>query len=160
MVAIELISTHVRRELTHRAREFRCKITGEIGRNPSTLNPSQVTVEQLPNLHVVSQTPQLQVLCCVAHNRFDAEAQQGIYTTLRDRTTQRRDFIFNVDRLATYLIERALELVPTGRKTVTTPVGVDYDGHSITPVGIPSVACLSILSEAQQEVCGVTVLRS
>jgi len=60
-VAIELISTHVRRELTHRAQEFRGKITSEIKRNPS-LNPSQITVGQLSNLYIIPQTPQLKVL--------------------------------------------------------------------------------------------------
>lgn len=126
-VAIELISTHIHRELTNRAQEFRCKITSEIRRNPPTPDPSQITVEQLPNLHVVPQTPQL----------------KGIYTTLRDKTSKRQEFIFNIDRLATYLIERALEFVPTGHKTVTTPVEVEYNGRSINT-----------------GVCGVTILRS
>jgi len=84
-------------------------------------------VEQLPNLHIVPQTPQL----------------KGIYTTLRDKTSKRQEFIFNVDRLATFLIEKALEFIPTGYKTVTTPVGVEYNGCSINT-----------------EVCGVTILRS
>ncbi|KAF9778963.1 armadillo/beta-catenin/plakoglobin [Thelephora terrestris] len=126
-VAIELISTHIRRELTNRAREFRCKITNAIKPNPSTPDPSHIAVEQLPNLHIIPQTPQL----------------KGIYTTLRDKTSERQEFIFNVDRLATYLIEKALEFVPAGHETVTTPVGVEYNGRSI-----------------DTEICGVTILRS
>ena len=62
--------------------------------------------------------------------------QQGIYTTLRDKTSKRQEFIFNIDRLATYLIEKALGFIPVGEKTVTTPVGVDYSGRSINTVGI------------------------
>lgn len=65
-VAIELISTHIRRELANRAREFRCKITSEIKRNPSTSNPSQTAEEQSPNLHIIPQTPQLTVFRCTA----------------------------------------------------------------------------------------------
>lgn len=126
-VAIELISTHIRRELTNRAREFRCEITNEIKGSSPIPDPSQIPVEQLPNLHVVPQTPQL----------------KGIYTTLRDKTSKRQEFIFNIERLAGFLIEKALEFVPAGHKTVTTPVGVEYNGRSINT-----------------GVCGVTILRS
>ena len=64
-------------------------------------------------------------------------SEQGIYTILRDKTSKRQEFIFYLDRLATYLIEKALEFVPAGHKIVTTPVGVEYDGRSINTVGAP-----------------------
>lgn len=51
-----------------------------------------------------------------------------MYTVLRDKTTSHQDFISFVDRLATFLMEKALDHLPTKDKTVTTPVGVDYAG--------------------------------
>ena len=53
---------------------------------------------------------------------------QGIYTILRDQSTSREDFIFFVDRLSTYLIEKALEFLPCKPLSVTTPVGATYNG--------------------------------
>ena len=102
--------------------------------NPPTPDPSQIMADQLPNLHIVPQTPQLQVFCSLAYVLSVNDVSKGIYTTLRDRTSQRREFIFNVDRLATFLIEKALEFVPAGHKTVKTPVGIEYDGRSINTV--------------------------
>jgi uridine kinase len=49
-------------------------------------------------------------------------------TILRDITTSRQDFVFFVDRLATLLVENALGVLPYRPKTVTSPVGVDYEG--------------------------------
>ena len=60
--------------------------------------------------------------------------------------TERQEFIFNVDRLATYLIGKALEFIPTGRKTVTTPTDVEYDGGSMTKVGAHT-RCVSTPTE-------------
>ena len=65
---------------------------------------------------------------------------------MRDKASRRQEFIFNVDRLATYLIEKALEFIPTACKTVTTPVGVDYNGRSITKVGT-FTGCVSVSAE-------------
>lgn len=62
-------------------------------------------------------------------------------TVLRDRTTSREDFIFFVDRLATYLIEKAMEHLPHQLKSVTTPVDVEYEGQELAAdVRIPSVS--------------------
>lgn len=49
-------------------------------------------------------------------------------TILRDRTTSREDFIFFVDRLATYLIEKAMDHLPHRPRSVITPVDVEYEG--------------------------------
>lgn len=56
---------------------------------------------------------------------------QGILTKLRDRTTKRSDFIFFVDRLATYLVEKGMEQLPSKPKTVVTPVGAEYVGKEL-----------------------------
>ena len=50
---------------------------------------------------------------------------------MRDRTTSRADFIFFVDRLATFLIEKAMEKLPSKPKNVITPVGVEYNGREL-----------------------------
>lgn len=49
-------------------------------------------------------------------------------TILRDQTTHRGDFIFYADRLSTLIVEKALTLLPVKRKTVTTPLGLSYEG--------------------------------
>lgn len=56
---------------------------------------------------------------------------QGILTILRDRTTTRGDFIFFVDRLSTFLMEKATEFLPYRAKSVDTPVGVSHTGKEI-----------------------------
>ncbi|KAG1883416.1 armadillo beta-catenin plakoglobin [Suillus subluteus] len=99
-VAIDLITTHIRRKMTERARHFR--------------------------KHMVSQSI------------------RGIYTILRDGTSNRQDFIFFVDRLATFLIEKAMEHLPHRPKTVTTPTEVDCTGKELDV----------------KNVCGVSIIRS
>lgn len=56
---------------------------------------------------------------------------QGIYTILRDETTPRQDFIFFVDRLATFLVEKAMELLPHKDKLVITPTGAKASGKEL-----------------------------
>jgi uracil phosphoribosyltransferase len=56
---------------------------------------------------------------------------KGIYTFLRDVKSNRQDFIFFVDRLATFLIEKAMEHLPYRPKTITTPVDVDCTGKEL-----------------------------
>jgi uridine kinase len=56
---------------------------------------------------------------------------QIIYTILRDRTTTRQDFIFFTDRLATLLVERAMEKLPYREVTIETPVDVQSTGKAI-----------------------------
>ncbi|EPQ54243.1 armadillo/beta-catenin/plakoglobin [Gloeophyllum trabeum ATCC 11539] len=128
-VAIELISTHIRRQLHERARRFRPKM---VSRRPTGLSPPSTVMSNVsdrhPNLILLPQTPQL----------------QGIYTILRDETTSKQDFIFFVDRLATLLIEAAVELLPFRPKSVETPCGVETPGKELDA----------------GNVCGVTILRS
>ncbi|KAG1729668.1 uridine kinase family-domain-containing protein [Suillus paluster] len=80
------------------------------------------------NLIVLPQTPQL----------------KGMYTVLRDGASNRQDFIFFVDRLATFLIEKAMEHLPYRPKTVTTPTGVDCAGKELDV----------------KNICGVSIIRS
>ncbi|KAH7884328.1 uracil phosphoribosyltransferase-domain-containing protein [Phlebopus sp. FC_14] len=122
-VAIELISTHVRRQMNERARHFRRHMAiRDISDCPSLTNGNPVN----SNLIVLSQTPQL----------------QGIYTILRDEQTSRQDFIFFVDRLATFLIEKAMELLPYKPKVVVTPTDAECCGKEL------------------DNICGVSIIRS
>ena len=74
---------------------------------------------------------------------------QGILTILRDAETNRGDFIFFTDRLATLLVEKATELLPYRAKSVITPVGVEAHGKQVdVPVGPPSVLCCVGLSSS------------
>ncbi|EIN04896.1 armadillo/beta-catenin/plakoglobin [Punctularia strigosozonata HHB-11173 SS5] len=126
-VAIDLISTHIRRQLADRARSFRPHMVPSPSSASFASSPNNA-LEDKPNFILMKQTPQL----------------KGIYTILRDRTTSRQDFIFFVDRLATYLVEKAMEYLPHKPKTVTTPVEVEAHGQMIQP------CCL----------CGVSILRA
>lgn len=56
---------------------------------------------------------------------------QGIYTILRDETTPRQDFIFFVDRLATFLVEKAMELLPYRTKVIITPTEAETSGKEL-----------------------------
>lgn len=57
---------------------------------------------------------------------------QGIITILRDRETERGDFIFHADRLSTLIVEKALTLIPYQTKTVTTPLDLSFTGLEAT----------------------------
>lgn len=124
-VAIELITTHIRRQMNERAGHFRRNISyrpvDKCLNSPSG-NPEDSTLILLP------KTPQL----------------QGIYTVLRDESTSRQDFIFFVDRLATLLIEKAMELLPYRTKVVTTPTDTECSGKELDV----------------KHICGVSILRS
>lgn len=52
-------------------------------------------------------------------------------TILRDRTSNREDFIFFVDRLATVLAEHAMENLPYVDQEVVTPTEETYEGKKL-----------------------------
>ncbi|KXN84721.1 Uridine-cytidine kinase-like 1 [Leucoagaricus sp. SymC.cos] len=96
-VAIELICTHVRRQLQERSNQFREKMAIPhlyIKSKSGTTTPPP-ELEEL-DLTVLPNTPQL----------------KGILTILRDKSCSRQDFIFFVDRLSTLLVEHALAHLP------------------------------------------------
>ncbi|CAE6457417.1 unnamed protein product [Rhizoctonia solani] len=110
-VAIDLITTHVRKKLSERSFQFRDKLA----RSDSLVHIPTSPTASTDNLVVLSQTPQL----------------RGIYTILRDRETSREDFIFYSDRLATLICEKAMELLPFKNITVRTPTGAIADGKDV-----------------------------
>ncbi|KDQ56971.1 hypothetical protein JAAARDRAFT_58450 [Jaapia argillacea MUCL 33604] len=125
-VAIELISSHIRRQLDDRTRRFRSKMA--LSRANSSTSISQLAFEQVghPNLIVLPQTPQL----------------KGIYTILRDKTTPKQDFIFFLERLSTLVIGDAMAQLPYRDKIVVTPVGEDYAGKELDADHVCGVSIL------------------
>ncbi|KAF1813490.1 uracil phosphoribosyltransferase [Eremomyces bilateralis CBS 781.70] len=65
-----------------------------------------------PNVHVLSQTPQLIALL----------------TMIRDVNTNRADFIFYSNRIIRLLVEEGLNHLPVVQHTINTPVGISYSG--------------------------------
>ena len=82
-------------------------------------------------------------------------------TMLRDRRTSREDFIFFVDRLATYLIEKAMEHLPHKPKTVVTPVDVEYEGQMLDAhVRVSPKSRFKAQNNNGSKLVGVSILRS
>ncbi|TXT09214.1 hypothetical protein VHUM_02688 [Vanrija humicola] len=120
--AIELLITHVKRQLKTRALRFRDDLVvskSELAQSASWDDEHVVLLEQTNQL-------------------------RGIMTILRDTETNRGDFIFYIDRLATLIVEKALTLLPHKSKDVVTPTGNLYHG----------------VANCDSEIVGVSILRS
>lgn len=52
----------------------------------------------------------------------------GLYSIIRDGTTNRADFVFYSDRIIRLLVEEGLNLLPVEKKQVVTPAGNLFDG--------------------------------
>jgi len=53
---------------------------------------------------------------------------KALYTMIRDKDTQRDDFVFFSERIIRLLVEHALSLLPVKSKIVMTPAGRPYKG--------------------------------
>ncbi|KAJ7364071.1 armadillo/beta-catenin/plakoglobin [Mycena albidolilacea] len=127
-VAIDLICTHIRGKLLERSNFFRRKMAiPHLYTSPSGHSLPESKLEDL-NLTILPQTRQL----------------EGIFTILRSKTSSMQDFIFFVDRLATLLMEFALQFLPYSARTVTTPIGTAFTGKTMSA----------------KYICGVSILRS
>ncbi|KAK5133162.1 Uracil phosphoribosyltransferase, synthesizes UMP from uracil [Meristemomyces frigidus] len=91
---------------------------------PSATVSTKVTHE---NVTVLPQTPQLIALL----------------TMIRDKTTNRADFIFYSNRINRLLVEEALNHLPCLPQTITTPVGRPYAGVQF-----------------EGKICGVSIMRA
>ncbi|KAH8821708.1 uracil phosphoribosyltransferase [Xylogone sp. PMI_703] len=85
------------------------------------------TEVKFENVHVLPQTPQLIALL----------------TMIRDKNTQRADFIFYSNRIIRLLVEEGLNHLPVVEHTITTPVGRPYAGVMF-----------------QGKICGVSIMRA
>jgi len=103
-----------------------------------TMGPAYVEAKQKPmatvstpvpfeNVHTLPQTPQLIALL----------------TMIRNKNTQRADFIFYSNRIIRLLVEEGLNHLPVVEHTVSTPVGRSYSGVMF-----------------QGKICGVSIMRA
>ncbi|KAG8908347.1 Uridine kinase [Tulasnella sp. 403] len=125
-VAIDLIVTHIKKKLKERSVKFRERMARSETMIDKTLDPNGRDVFQY--CVILPDTPQV----------------KGIYTILRSNETPRSEFIFQADRLATSVIEKAMNLLPFKPFSVETPVGEIADGKALAP----------------EYVCGVSIIRS
>lgn len=96
---------------------------------PDSQKP-KATVSKEPtqqNVTVLNQTPQLIALL----------------TKIRDKSTDRGDFIFYSNRIIRLLVEEGLNHLPTTQHTVVTPTNQHYDGLAF-----------------QGKICGVSIMRA
>lgn len=91
---------------------------------PTATVSTEVSFE---NVHTLPQTPQLIALL----------------TMIRDKNTDRADFIFYSNRIIRLLVEEGLNHLPVVEHTVTTPVGRTYAGVMF-----------------QGKICGVSIMRA
>jgi uracil phosphoribosyltransferase len=66
-----------------------------------------------------------------------------LYRMIRDKNTERADFIFYSNRIIRLLVEEGLNHLPIVEQTVTTPVGRSYAGLQF-----------------QGKICGVSIMRA
>ncbi|KAG8688239.1 Uridine kinase [Ceratobasidium sp. 394] len=130
-VAIDLITTHIRKKLAERSNQFRDKMARSDSLVHITNSPPMKSTSP-SSLIVLPQTPQL----------------RGIYTILRDKETSREDFIFYADRLATLICEKAMEVLPFRDITVATPTGAIANGKD------------TAIADPERNVCAVTIIRA
>ncbi|KLT40937.1 uridine kinase [Cutaneotrichosporon oleaginosum] len=102
--AIELLVTHLQRQLDARSLRFRRELV--------ELDSTAPTPSEVVNVQLVPQTNQL----------------LGIMTILRSADTKRNEFIFYADRLSTIIVEAALAELPRQSKDITTANGVTFHG--------------------------------
>ncbi|CAI2167877.1 13122_t:CDS:10 [Funneliformis geosporum] len=117
LVAIDLITKHIQRQLHERQVNFRWDLL--------KLDCNDKEIQK--NVTVLEQTTQL----------------KGIHTIIRDRNTQRDDFIFYAERLAAIIVERALSELIFIEHEIITPLHVPYVGKRNT-----------------MQICGVSILRA
>lgn len=116
------------------------------------LPPHVTPLEEIPNVICLPATPQLKVLFPSKYRMrtamliFMQRTKQGIYTILRDKTSSRADFIFFADRLATLVIEKAMDMLPFAAVRITTPIEAEMVGKR--------------LSVPHASVCGISIIRS
>ena len=72
---------------------------------------------------------------------------------IRDKNTQRADFIFYSNRIIRLLVEEGLNHLPVISHTITTPIGRTYSGVKFDPnVGICGISIMRA-GEASKLIC-------
>ncbi|PWN45060.1 uridine kinase, partial [Ceraceosorus guamensis] len=143
-VAIDVISQHIKRQLSSRATRLRSELSmtpatprREVRQSPFEMSPLPmartgssalaIPEDQLPpNVDLLAQTPQLQALL----------------TTMHDKTVRGEDFIFTIDRVAALVLERATVHLPHREKKITLFSGKSHIGCEVAAENICSVSIL------------------
>eukprot|EP00921_Rhytidocystis_pertsovi_P009416 GHVQ01015147.1.p1 GENE.GHVQ01015147.1~~GHVQ01015147.1.p1 ORF type:complete len:203 (+),score=28.43 GHVQ01015147.1:204-812(+) len=68
---------------------------------------------------------------------------RAMMTIIRDKTTQKEEFVFYADRIIRLIIEESLNQLPFERKTVLTPLDKEYRGVGFS-----------------HKLCGVSIVRA
>ncbi|XP_043925287.1 uridine-cytidine kinase-like 1 [Protopterus annectens] len=128
-VALDLIVQHVHSQLETREITVRATL--------ASAHPDQ----SLPvTLNVLESTPQV----------------RGMHTIIRNKETNRDEFIFYSKRLMRLLIEHALSFLPLKPVTVETPQGTQYEGKRFSGKRITGVSILragETMEQALMAVC-------
>ncbi|KAJ5123571.1 Uridine kinase [Penicillium atrosanguineum] len=114
--AIDMVVKHIQRKLQEKSEEHT-----EALRN---LGLIAAKVDLPDNVHVLPATPQF----------------QGMNTILQCPETEEVDFVFYFDRLASILIEKALDMTPYASTNIETPQGNKYMG--LKPEGTVSAVAI------------------
>ena len=113
-VAVDLIVTHLKTQLTQRSRFLRKTL--------STVSPSCSDLP--PNVKIIAETP----------------SRKALLTLLRDMDTPRTQFVDAVDRLAAHIAQEVFTYLPHETHVVDTPVdryeGVKLGGSAVCAVAI------------------------
>lgn len=95
------------------------------------LKPTATVSTEVPfeTVHILPQSPQLiALLTCVSLLFGYGLAMLISSSMIRDKNTDRADFIFYSNRIIRLLVEEGLNHLPVIEHTVTTPVGRSYAG--------------------------------
>ncbi|KAK6432391.1 Uracil phosphoribosyltransferase, synthesizes UMP from uracil [Oleoguttula sp. CCFEE 5521] len=111
----------------------------ELDRAPSQgVGPEYMSSDEKPTATVSTQ---------VSHENFTILPQTpqliALLTMIRDKNTNRADFIFHSNRIIRLLVEEGLNHLPVREHIVTTPVGKTYNGVRF-----------------EGKICGVSIMRA
>jgi uracil phosphoribosyltransferase len=116
--------------------------------------PTATVSTEIPhaNVHILPQTPQLiSLLTYVSSGPSKPNQLQSkidwhvplLRSIIRDKSTNRSDFIFYSNRIMRLLVEEGLNHLPVQQHMVTTPVGRTYNGVKF-----------------EGKICGVSIMRA
>jgi uracil phosphoribosyltransferase len=96
------------------------------------------------NVRVLPQTPQLIALLSYVTTTFQSvQCVLRMFSMIRNKDTERADFIFYSNRIIRLLVEEGLNHLPVIEHDVVTPVGRTYNGLMF-----------------QGKICGVSIMRA
>lgn len=120
------------------------RANGSLDRLEASPLPSQITFPpSIMSTHSSSMQPQPASIPPSVFTLKRTPQLEALYTIIRDKDTNRGDFLFYSDRIIRLLVEEGLNHLPVVPKAVETPTGSHYEG-----VGF------------EGKICGVSILRA